>query len=69
MTLDQLARDAGADVRDQVATIEPPTPGAIARRSRRGRMGTGLAVLAVARGESFRAAFGLRPRRLRDPLA
>lgn len=47
MNLDQLARDAGADVRDQVATIEPPTPGAIARRSRRGRMGTGLAALAV----------------------
>ena len=47
MNLDQLARDAGADVRDQVATIEPPTPDAIARRSRRGRIGTGLAALAV----------------------
>ena len=47
MSLDQRARDAGVDVRDQVATIEPPTPDVIARRSRRGRMATGLAAVAV----------------------
>ena len=47
MNLDQLARDAGAEVRDQVATIEPPTPDVIARRSRRGRMATGVAAIAV----------------------
>ena len=46
-SLDQRARDAGAEVRDQVATIEPPTPGVIARRSRRGRVATGLAAIAV----------------------
>ena len=47
MSLDQRARDAGAEVRDQVATIEPPTAGAIARRSRRGRVATGVAAVAV----------------------
>ncbi len=47
MNLDQLARDAGAEVRDRVATIEAPTPGAIARRSRRGRLATGVAAIAV----------------------
>jgi Tol biopolymer transport system component len=46
-SLDQLARDAGAEVRDRVATIEAPTPGVIARRSRRGRVATGLAAIAV----------------------
>ena len=46
-SLDQLARDASAEVRDRVATIEAPTPGVIARRSRRGRAATGLAVVAV----------------------
>ena len=47
MTLDQLARDAGAEVRDRVATIEAPWAGVIVRRSRRGRVATGLATLAV----------------------
>ena len=47
MNLDQLARDAGAEVRDRVATIEPPTPDVIARRSRRGRAATGVAVVVV----------------------
>ena len=46
-SLDELARDAGAEVRDQVATIEPPTPDVIARRSRRGRVATGMAAVAV----------------------
>jgi hypothetical protein len=47
MSLDELARDAGAEVRDQAAAIEPPEAGAIARRSRRGRMATGVAAIAV----------------------
>ncbi len=46
-SLDRLARDAGAEVRDQVATIEPPTAAAIVRRSRRGRVATGVAAVAV----------------------
>ncbi len=46
-SLDQLARDAGAEARDHLATIEAPAPAVIARRSRRGRLATGLAVVAV----------------------
>jgi hypothetical protein len=47
MNLDQLARAAGAEVRDRVATIEPPMAGVIVRRSRRGRAVTGLAAVVV----------------------
>ena len=47
MSLDQRARDAGVDVRHQVATVEPPGADVIAHRSRRGRVATGLATLAV----------------------
>jgi dipeptidyl aminopeptidase/acylaminoacyl peptidase len=47
MSLDQLARDAGAEVRDQTATIDAPEAGLIARRSRRGRVATGLAAFVV----------------------
>lgn len=47
MSLDQLARDAAAEVRDQVATIERPKAGVIVRRSRRGRVATGAAAVAI----------------------
>jgi hypothetical protein len=47
MSLDQRARDVWAEIRDEVATIEPPTASVIVRRSRRGRVATGLAALAV----------------------
>ena len=47
MSLDQRARDVWAEVREQVASIERPKAGVIARRSRRGRMATGLAALTV----------------------
>ncbi len=46
-SLDELAREAGAEVRARVATIEAPTPDVIPRRSRRGRMATGMAAIAV----------------------
>ena len=61
--LDQLARDAGAEVRDQLAFIEPPTAGAIARRSRQGRLATGLAAIAVL----ALAGAGLAITRQHDP--
>ena len=47
MSLDERARDVWAEVSQQVATIERPSAGVIARRSRRGRVATGLATLAV----------------------
>ena len=47
MSLDERARDVWADVTQQVAAIERPSAGVIARRSRRGRVATGLAALAV----------------------
>ena len=47
MSLDERARDVWAEVSQQVATIERPSAGLIARRSRRGRVSTGLATLAV----------------------
>jgi len=47
MNLDQLAREAGADLRRHITTIDPPAPDAIARRSRRGRIASGLAALTV----------------------
>src|SRR4029453_6969187 len=43
----QRARDAGADLHHQVATIEPSRTGVIARRSRRGRVATGVTAIAV----------------------
>ena len=47
MSLDERAREVWAEVRQQVSTIERPPARAIARRSRRGRVATGLAPLAL----------------------
>ncbi len=47
MSLDERARDVWAEISQQVASIERPSAGVIARRSRRGRVATGLATLAV----------------------
>jgi len=60
MSLDQLARNAGAEVRDQAATIEPPAPRAITRRSRRGRVATGAAAIAVLALAGARLAVALQ---------
>lgn len=47
MNLDERAQDVWAEISQQVSTIERPSAGAIVRRSRRGRVATRLAALAV----------------------